>query len=186
MIKKNKKAAISMSIGTIITMVLMISFLILGLILVRNLMCSGIVLSDQISEKMTNEVQGLFGANEYGVKCMGEGGQEVTLADGGTRQIGCVISTDTPGDYDIKVTSVESKIGVTQAQVDNWILDQDFTGSVSVGSRTVPVLVLNIPKKAQATTLKITIDVTYPDQTVDTLSSFISIKPISGFTSAVC
>lgn len=45
----SKKAAMEMSMGTIVTIVLLMSVLILGLVFVKNIMCSGIILTDDIT-----------------------------------------------------------------------------------------------------------------------------------------
>ena len=82
---KNKKAAMEMTMGTIVTIVLLVSVMILGLVFVRNIMCAGIILTDDITTGTTNEIKNLFGTKDYGIKCIGEGGQEVKIGGGGSR-----------------------------------------------------------------------------------------------------
>jgi len=98
-----KKGAMEMSIGTIVTIAILMVVLIMGMYLVRTIMCSGITLTEEMSENVKNEVKGLFGVNDYGVKCIGEGGHEVTLGDGGRRQVICIINTDTQTDYKLRI-----------------------------------------------------------------------------------
>ncbi len=98
-----KRAAMEMSMGTIVTIVLLLIVLIMGVFFVTNIMCSGITLTDQITTEMKNEIKNLFGTNDYGIKCMGERGHEVKLGDGGRRQITCVVKSDENIEYELKV-----------------------------------------------------------------------------------
>ncbi len=178
-----------MSMGTIVVIVLSVTILIFGMIFIKNIMCSGIVMTNQIDEKVTNEIQSLFGTSDYGVKCMGEGGQEVTIGDGGQRQIACVISTDTQSTYNLNVKTIESigNTGVETSQVQKWVIDQDWTGTVSPGQKVVPVLVLDIPKQVSATKLKITVEETVRETgAIDTHILYVSVKHVGQVSSTIC
>ena len=184
---KNKNAAMEMSVGTIVTIVLLMTVLILGMVFVKNIMCSGIILTDQITNDVENGVRNLFGTNEYGIKCMGEAGQEVKLGDGGKRQIACIINVDTETNYKLSVKSIESLKGVSTEDVNKWILDKDWTGVVKPGEKTVTVLVLEIPKSVSATTLKIQADEENADTgATETHTFYIDVVHIGGLTSAIC
>jgi hypothetical protein len=183
--KRGKKAAMELSIGTIVILVIGMSMLILGLIFVRKIMCSGIIITEQISTSVENEIKGLFNVDDYGVRCLGEEGEEVKIGDGGRRQIPCVIKTDETMEYELKIKSIESIKGVSTNAVQNWILDKDWKGSVSTGDKTVPVVILDVPKNVDATTLKLTIEeITANGQ--QTHISYIDVVHVSGLTSAVC
>src|SRR3989344_8080958 len=133
---RNKKAAIEMSMGTIIILVLGVSMLILGMILIRNIMCSGLQITKDISAGVKNEIKNLFGADKVGVKCMGEGAQEINLATGGERRVGCIIKVEEPRNYKITATKVESLKGETTENVNKWALTKEWIGDVSPGSDT--------------------------------------------------
>ena len=51
-----KRGALELSVGTMIIIVLALTMLILGMIFVRSIMCSGIVLTEEISRCVENEV----------------------------------------------------------------------------------------------------------------------------------
>lgn len=57
---KNKKAAMEMSVGTIVTIVLLMSVLVLGLVLVRSVFRSSSNAIDQIDNAVQNEITKLF------------------------------------------------------------------------------------------------------------------------------
>ena len=184
---KNKKAAMEMSIGTIVTIALLMVVLVMGMYLVRTIMCSGINLTEDISESVTNEVKGLFGVNEYGIKCMGEPGNEVTLGDGGARSIICIINTDIQTNYELTVKEVKSLSGVPTNIVQNWISDKNWEGPVSPGIDSKVVLELNIPRNVDATRLKITILEKNKDTgaTKEHISR-IDVKHVGTLNSAIC
>lgn len=57
---KNKRAAMEMSMGTIVTIVLLMTVLVLGLVLVRSIFRSGTSSIDQIDQATQNEINKLF------------------------------------------------------------------------------------------------------------------------------
>jgi len=181
----NKKGAMELSIGTIVIIVLAISMLVFGLVFVKKIMCSGIIITDQISTGVENEIKGLFNVDDYGVKCMGEAGEEIKLADGGRRQIACVIKTDESIEYNLKIKSIESLQGVSTNAVQKWIIDEDWKGTVSAGDKTVSVAVLDIPKNVDATSLKIIVQ-EITDFGEDTHTLYIDVVHLGGLTSAIC
>lgn len=184
---KNKKAAMEMTMGTIVTIVILVSVLILSLILVKNVMCGGIILTDQVVEGAENELKNLFGNTEYGVKCMGEEGDEITLGDGGKRQIICIINTDETIKYNLKLNSIESLSGASTNVVKTWVSDKNWQGSVSPGKKTVTVLLLDVPRNVDDTSLKIEIEEENKDTgNIDTHILYLNVKHLGQITSAMC
>lgn len=57
---KNKKAAIELSIGTVVIIVLAMSMLILGLVLIRNIFSGATDSVDTLNEKVRSEITSLF------------------------------------------------------------------------------------------------------------------------------
>jgi len=185
--KFSKKAAIEMSMGTVVVIVLSVTILIFGMIFIKNIMCAGIVMTDKIDEKVSNEIQSLFGTNDYGLKCMGEDGNEVTLGDGGDRQVVCVVSTDTQYTYSLNVKKVESLSGVSTQNIQKWILDQDWIGIVSPGQKVIPALVLKIPKDVSATSLKIEIEESIKETgAIETHTLYINVKHVGQVAATIC
>ncbi len=178
----SKKAAMELSIGTIVIIVLAMSMLIFGIILVRKIMCTGLIMTDDIGEGIKTEIRSLFGQQDYGVKCMGEGGQEIKIADGGRRNIVCIIKTDEDQEYTLKtnVKSLDEDV-VSTTEVQNWIIDKDWSGKVKPGDTEATILVLDIPKKVSTITLKITIDANG-----ETHVAYIDVVHAGALSSAIC
>jgi hypothetical protein len=185
---KSRKGAVEMSMSTIVVIVLAVSMLILGMIFTRSIMCSGIIISEEISSNVQNEIRGLFGADDFGVKCMGEGGEEIKIGDGGRRKITCVIKTEEGGKYSLQLKEIKSLIpsGASTDVVKGWVIDSGFDGTAGVGDNDVSVVTLNIPRNTPTTTLKITIEETNPTGTKKTHISVIDVKHVGAFTSTIC
>jgi len=185
--RQNKKAALELSISTIVVLVIAMTMLILGIVFVRNIICSGIILTDQISASVSNEITDLFGSREMGVKCMGETGKEVKIGDGGKRQIFCVINTDEKGEYKLTMKSIESIGGVSTREVEKWVIDKNWRGEVKPGMTTAVFIVLNIPKRVSNTELKITLE---EEETAtgnkQTHISYINVAHVGAIKTAIC
>jgi|GEM_PF-873766 len=188
--RKKKKAALEMSIGTIVIMVIAVTMLILGIVLVRSIMCTGMQMTDEINRGMKAEIIKLFGSEDVGVKCMGEGGgSEVKLGSGGRRAIGCVIKVDENVEYELAVKSIESIKGASTSTVEKWVIKEGWEGSVIPGGdgKDVVVVLLDIPRDAPTTTLDIEIESENKASGVkDTHNLIIDIQPANFFTNTMC
>lgn len=61
---KSKKAAMELSVSTIVVIVLAMSMLIFGLILIRNIFSGGTQAIDSINDQVTNEINKMFGEDK--------------------------------------------------------------------------------------------------------------------------
>ena len=176
-----KKKKIFLIVGIILVVVILA---IIGIIILRNIMCSGYSLDPKLDPNTVRELQKIFG-DKYGVNCMGTGSQEVRFEAGGRRQISCMIKTNQTINYEIKL-DVESLTGASNEEVQKWILDEGWKGYVEPGDeKEAPVLILDIPKNAPATTLKLRITKTSSDGEIKTDYSVIDIIPLKPFWSKI-
>ena len=189
---KNKKAAIEMSMGTIIVLVLGVSMLILGMVLIRNIMCSGLQITEELTTGVKNEIKNLFGADKIGVKCMGEGGQDIKIGTGGKRKIICIIK-ENQADVEYTLTTTVSVLPKTsKLDVQPWILSNGGDKvAVRPGDETEYLaLYLNIPEDAPSTDLSLSIDVLKTINGVSpsrkTITSTISVVPTGAIRGAIC
>jgi len=86
---KNKKAALELSIGTIVILVIAMSMLILGLILVRTIFKSATGTVKQLDDGVRQEIQGVFNTDEDKdiVVLLGSGNKIEIPADGKTHNV---------------------------------------------------------------------------------------------------
>lgn len=183
---RNKKAAIEMSMSTIIVLVLGVSMLILGMVLIRNIMCSGLQITQDVSAGVKNEIKTLFGADAIGVKCMGEGSQDVRLGTGGQRKVVCIIKTEEQANYKIVASEIKSLKGASTETVNKWALNKEWSGTVKPGAdNEAAFLILDIPNDAPTTVLLIKIDITSGDS-AQTITSTINVAPTGFVRGAIC
>lgn len=184
-----KKGALELSIGTIVIIVLAVTMLVLGIIFVKSIMCSGIVISEELSTGVKNEIRTLFGADKYGVKCVGEG-QDIKFGTGGVRQIVCMIKTEQETEYDLIVKNIESLKGTPTKKVEEWVIGKDWLKKkVSPGGSGAEavVLLLDIPKDAPTTMLEIEILAKNKDLgTEESHVSYINIVPTGFLKTTLC
>jgi hypothetical protein len=189
----NKKGQLELSIGTIVVLVIGVSMLILGIILVRSIMCSGMQITQDLSSGVRNEVKNLFGGGQYGIKCVGTGGADVKLATGGRRAVVCIIKEDQPSIYNIvldktDVTSLTPT--VSSAIVQSWILGTPGAPKVSVKAggdgQDVAVLLLNIPRDAPAATIQIKMTSTKEGSSPESITSVVDVTPTGFIAGAIC
>lgn len=184
----NKGGALELSIGTIVIIVLAMTMLIFGIIFVKNIMCAGIIITDQVSKGVENQVKNLFGANDYGVRCMGESGQEIRIGGGGRRQIICIINTDVQSKYKFELKSIKSLRGMNSDNVQSWVLGDKVTEvNAAPGQKTVTVATLDIPKRVSDTALQIDLEETNLDTNAkESHKMFIDVSHVGTITSAIC
>jgi len=187
--RKRKRGALEMSIGTIVIMVIAVTMLILGIVFVRSIMCSGIQMTDKLNEGVMNEIGDLFGSGEYGIKCAGESGNEAKLGGGGYRPVGCRIVSKDNVEYEIIVKSIESLDGASTETVNGWVVDKDWSGMVEAGGRgmDVSIATLDIPGDAPESLIKIIAESTNKESgSKKTHTMRITIVPTGVIKGAMC
>jgi hypothetical protein len=175
--KINKKGAMEMSVGTIVTIVLLMSMLVLGLVLIQSIFRGATQSVNTINTQVQSEIDNLFndGSQELVVSL---GTEQTADVKQGTRNFGFVIglSPDDPtylmrGEctYDIDVSNTGtycSKLqGYTTAEIKKWITSG--TSNVKFSKREKGIgydlITLNIPDSIPVCTQRFTIDVECPD-----------------------
>jgi len=164
---------------SLIIVVILVILLILGIIFARDVCSHGIQITENINPAVKNQLTTLFGADNYGVLCMGELGQVIKLGAGGKRQVICMIKTNETLDYELKVNEIDSLRGSTNEEVQKWVLTEGWKGTVNPGGNETeaPILVLNIPKNTPQTTLKLKIIETDNTGSTKIHYSYIDIAP---------
>ncbi len=185
---QNKKAAMEMSMGTIVTIVLLVSVLILGLIFVRNIMCSGIAISDDITDSVKGEITSLFGSQEYEVKCVGEEKMQKIGADGNSKTLGCIIISNENVKYDFKVTEIKKLEGnPSEEQIESWIIEDEVQGvSISPGENIVNFITIKPPQKVDSTTIRLKVEATKEGLGTETHYMRLDITSVGALTTTVC
>ncbi len=155
-----RKGAIELTMGTVVIIVLGVTMLILGMVLVRSIMCSGLSLTNDVNGKMTSELENYFGQSADEVTCLGEI-DPVKIAPGKENFITCRVKAPDVAKYDFSVVSYASRdAGITQAKIQQWIGTQTSQGYNIAPSDNGPKAIFSLKIPADASEGTVTIDIT--------------------------
>lgn len=172
----NKTGAMELSISTIVIIVIALTMLILGIVLVRSIMCSAIQLTSDTSNAAGKEVNKLFEANGGEVQCIGGESNLPTLIPGKTSVITCGVRAKATAKYSFTIDSIEpgDKSILTVAEIKSWISgSQDYSSTVVPGDEDAKkILRLIIPNDAPETSIRFNFEVskTLPGKEKEPLS----------------
>ena len=167
-LKKNSKAALELSIGTIVILVLAMSMLILGLILVRNIFSGATGAINSINKGVEDEINKLFADSDAKIAIYPSSRKiEIKQRTQGEGFAFSVRNTDLEESeftYKINVDEnfdIETKCKINFGEANDW-LDVD-SGSFTLGGSTkleLPELVtFTIPENAPACTIPYQINI---------------------------
>ncbi len=148
--KLSKRAALELSVNTIVIIVLAITMLIIGMVLVRNIMCGALNLTTDINSKVRGEINRLFGQSAGEVQCIGASGEPVQMVPGQINFVYCAIQAKQASDYGITATVQSVPEGITITRVmQSWVKSSSWSGRVSPGDQDPQkVMRLDIPGDA--------------------------------------
>jgi hypothetical protein len=146
-----KRGAIEMSIGTIVTIVLMVTMLILGIVLIRNIFSSAKGVVDLTDTQLRNEVNKLF--SEENAIAIYPGTRYVEIKQTATDGVGFGLKNLQQGatggtSFSYKVSASDvANCGVTQQVAESWIVvgkaENDIT--IPIGGNVVRKVMFQIP-----------------------------------------
>ncbi|MCL5018777.1 MAG: hypothetical protein M1416_03390 [Candidatus Pacearchaeota archaeon] len=146
-----KRGAIEMSIGTIVTIVLMVTMLILGIVLIRNIFSSAKGVVDLTNQQLESEIEKLFSEENaiaiYPSTRYVEIKQEATDGVGfGIKNLQQGASGATTFSYQVSASDV-ANCGVTADVAESWIIvgrgESDI--AIPVGGKVVRKVMFQIP-----------------------------------------
>ncbi len=173
---RKKKAAIELSVGTIVVIVLAMSMLILGLVLIRNIFKGSIDNFDALNRNVEGEINKLF--NERGEKTVIYlPKEELELKKGKSFGVGFGVKNTVGGEstqgkfeYKIEASSVQKGCQLTITEANNYlILGDSGSFSLSPGATNSKLKVtVQIPDSAPLCQIRYELRVTKEGQTYDT------------------
>lgn len=142
MLHHNKKAAIELSVGTIVVIVIAMSMLILGLILVKNIFTGATYNVQQLNDKVKGEINKLFADEAQKIVLYVPKGNQIDVSKGDDYGVGFAIKNTAKGEsqvgkftYNVLATSVEKGCQLSLDEANNYIrLGQTDTFDLSPGS----------------------------------------------------
>lgn len=186
---KSRLAAMEMSVGTIVTIVLLMTVLILGLVLVRTIFSSATNAVDLTNAQLTDQINKLFSQDKKMV--IYPGTSEIDMKRGEQSAIGIGIKNRLEGsagvspkfDYSVSVNAednsdIQTRCGISVDTVQGWIQGSsganiDFPTGEDI---QVEKVLFNIPATAPLCSAKVRVEVTTGGGNYATDSFFMTIK----------
>ena len=148
---RGKKAAIEMSISTIVVVVLSMSMLILGLVLIKTIFTGAKNVADMTNDQLTSQISQLFGADQK--VAVYPNSRQIDVVQGKSSGFGIGIKNLRTGSssaatfsYEVVVSDpdVQTKCGVTATEILKLITTGKSAVSIPIASGEVyaaPVLI---------------------------------------------
>jgi len=165
---KSKTAAMEMSVGTIVTIVLLVTVLILGVVLIKNIFSSAKGVVDLTDQQLRDEVNKLFSEENKISIYPGTKFIEIkqTVTDGvglGIKNLLTGASGSKTFSYLVKVSDpdLQEKCGVNKETVEDWITIGRAADEIPLasGDSTVRKVLFSIPLGAPLCTIQFQVDV---------------------------
>ncbi|MEI6849474.1 MAG: hypothetical protein WCK29_00385 [archaeon] len=184
----NKKAAIELSTSTIVIIVLAVTMLILGMVLVRSVLCSAIGLSSDVTSKAQSELNTYFGDSGNEVSCIGSQGDAVKLVAGKPNNIYCLINAPVTAKYETRIVGITSSIpSLTKEMIQKWMITSTFTSQIGPGNKDVQKIIrLIIPSDAPEATIIFDVEVYKDGQFLVTQHLDFAISRVGFVKNAIC
>lgn len=183
----DKKAAIELSIGTIIIIVLGVTMLILGMVLIRNIMCSAIGMTTETNTKMITELNKYFGGDEEEVACIGEV-DAIKMLPGQDNIVHCMVKAPLEARYDFTLVDYGTDItGLTKDKMSLWIKTASFGEKISPGDKSAKkVFRLLIPDNAPEGRIWLKVEIKKNGELFRTKTLDFDISRVGFIKSAMC
>jgi hypothetical protein len=181
----SKKAAVELSIGTIVIIVLAMSMLILGLVLIRGIFTGATDNVDELNEKVNQEVKNLFVSNdERAVLRLTEStakvkqGSEFGVAFGvrNTEQ-GAIGAATFSYDTNLEDNQIRENCGVSKEVAERWIRFGSGSLSVRPGESDSALIKVSIPEESPLCETKYSIEIKKDGTFYEDLDFFVKIEP---------
>ena len=184
-----KKGALELSVGTIVIIVIALAFLILGLVLVRQIFFSATHNVDILDQKVQAEIQKLFTEEKRMVVYLSNNiakpkqGEEWGVAFA-IKNLETGTINEGRFNYNVKIgmgaTELKTNCGITENQVLSYIaLGKEGAMSIAPGQTAYSIVRFKIPETAPLCLMRFNIDVTMGAERKSYTSDFfdLEIKP---------
>lgn len=154
-----------MSITTIVILVIAMIMLILGITLVRKIMCGGMNIAEETLQGAKSQITKLFSEQVGEIRCAGSAGSTiVTIVPDRPNVVGCLYSPDITTTYTLNIKDADFKPklggGSPQKVTDLWFVTKTNTKTVVAGSSDVGGVIVRPPKGTPAGDLIVTVEIT--------------------------
>ncbi|RLG16499.1 hypothetical protein DRN69_00715 [Candidatus Pacearchaeota archaeon] len=181
---RERKAAMEMSVGTIVTIVLLMGVLVLGIFLIQKIFKTGTSAIDQIDVAVQNEINKLFTEEGSNLIIYPSAG-EVTIKKGDNPKGFAFSVKNADGSqsqsytYTISAQSIPTTCGtLTKTQADNFIIGASGQFSLGPGNslQNARLVRFTVPKTAPSCSFFYEITITGDKGQTENAQIFVTIK----------
>lgn len=182
---ETKKAALELSVSTVVVIVIAVSMLILGLVLVKTIFSSAKYNIDTINEKVEGEINKLFSEDRKIVVYLAN--QEAKIKQGEVWGVAFGIKnleagTPTAGKFSYNVVvsdpDLKKKCGLASKDVENWITTgRSDSVNIVPGDAYLGIVRFNVPLGSPLCTIRFHLEVKKDGGAYDTAFFDITTKP---------
>lgn len=164
----NRKAAMEMSVGTIVTIVLLVTVLILGIVLIKNIFSSAKGVIDLTDQQLRSEINKLFSeenkisiypstryieVKQSNTDGVGVGIKNLLTGASGDKKFGYVVAASD--------AELETKCGITPEVAESWIVTGKAEEDIPIpsGDFSTQKVLFEIPVGAPLCTIRFRINV---------------------------
>lgn len=174
-----------MSVGTIVTIVLLMTVLILGLVLIRGIFKGQIDNIGAIDQSVKNEINKLFSEDSSRKMVIYPATREISVKKGEAGGFGFSIRNllSSDGSFSYEVTFSESSCGITKEEAEELIILGSSGQNINLGSGNVledPILVkFEIPENLPLCKIRYNLDVREKSEGIygNTISVDLTVDP---------
>lgn len=185
---KQNKAAMELSVGTIVIIVLAMTMLILGLLLIKNIFSGGQNAIDTINDQVTNEISKLFGEDKKLV--IYPNVKVIEIRKGKEEGFAIGIKNKLPGSsgrnalfsYEITPYSdeqVEKDCGLTREELMDFFVSGSNRGEeipIAQGDQELQLVLFNTGENPPLCTVRFKVDVKVNGNNYATTGVFVKFK----------
>jgi len=169
---KNKKAAMEMSVGTIVTIVLLMTVLILGLVLVKTIFKGSVENINSIDTEVKNQINKLFAEDSSRKIVVYPPSRQIILKKG-TNNAGFGFAIRNVGEnqdtFSYEINAVETSCGIRFSKAEDYISLGKSRSNLKIPAGSVmrdPIFVrFNIPETAPPCQIRYQIQVYHEGKT---------------------
>lgn len=158
-----KRGAFELSVTTIVIIVIAMVLLILGLFLVRKIMCGAMMIASETLEGARRQISSVFSEQAGEIRCMGSAGTNpITIVPDRLNVIGCLYSPDVSTTYILNITSAKFKPKGKPTETDaiSWFTRTTHKKTVQAGDNDIGGVTVRPPKGTSAGTLIVEVKIT--------------------------
>lgn len=178
-----KRGAFELSVTTIVILVIAMVLLILGLFLVRKIMCGAMMIASETLEGARKQISSAFSEQAGEIQCQGRE-IPIIVVPGRANAVGCLF---TPPEkktiYSMQVTSAKDDKG---RDISNWFIRKQDTVTVNYGESKPGAIILNIPRNTPHGFINVEIIIKKNGQESEQYTLTLEVKSLGWLRENIC